>query len=504
MKKTLLLLLLVVACIDAAVAQTVVTGRQRNHYYSSWYDTCYHYYSCWLPSPPYARSSYSSLEMENVPHSGSSGPTRKVAITDYTDKPLTIKGIAVMLSNKGPLIPGHPDCVIDSFDQEYVSIGYYDRANNRMNILDSARWDTLTPKTWNLQLVEDPAEYPNQSTFPVGIASCYLYEAYFDKPVTVDSLFCLIGTTNGNRDSLTSGLYSHLSARRLVKYQYITTGSITPDLYHLNTCFPRYDWKYYYYYSGEWTELSCAFGYGPFIPIIDGENRTVTVHSSDTSMGYGVGGPYVMDSTWTEIHAHAHYGNRFTHWNDGDTTNPRQVFVTSDTTFTAYFDSVPFHTITVSTNNFSWGYVRGGGSYPETEGAPIQAIPRSNGRFLRWSDGVYNMERVIYMTSDTNIQAIFEQKNDSEVESADPDKGVTFTLSPNPTEGSVLLTATDFESRHYDYRRAAVVVLDVAGHEVYRTPLTAPTVRIDGLSAGVYFVILVTPQASSTQRLVVK
>ena len=122
---------------------------------------------------------------------------------------------------------------------------------------------------------------------------------------------------------------------------------------------------------------------------------------------------------------------------------------------------------------------------------------------------MYTRERVVYMNSDTNLVAIFREIQDTtqdsvSIASAASDEGVVFALSPNPTTGSVVLTATDFESHRYDYRRAAVVVLDVAGHEVYRTPLTAPKVTIDGLAPGVYFVTLITPQASATQKLVVQ
>lgn len=500
MKKSLIIAILL-AGVGTLSAQTVVTGRQQNHYYSHWYDTCYYYFTNTALTRYPCHGCFVALSMTEGIASGNI--RMKVAAPDYTDRPLTVKGIAVMLN-----LEPHSELfsVIDAFDEEYVSIGYYDSAKNDMVTLATARWDTIAnPKLWKLQMIADTTLYIDQVTQPIGYRTCYLYEAYFNQPVTVDSVFYMIGTKNGNRDSTTTQ-----SAYRKVMYQMVSTGRRYADTG--NTCVPESYPKYYYNIWNHWHECQWGgiFGYGPFIPIVDRVNKLVTVHSADSSMGFGVGGPFVEDSSWTEIRAQPNYGFRFTHWNDGDTTNTRRVFVTSDTSFTAYFDSVPFHTITVASNNSRWGYVHGGGSYPETEGAPIKAFAYGSvAEFVCWSDSVYTRERVVYMNSDTNLVAIFREIQDTtqdsvSIASAAPDEGVVFALLPNPTTGSVVLTATDFESHRYDYRRAAVVVLDVAGHEVYRTPLTAPKVTIDGLAPGVYFVTLITPQASATQKLVVQ
>ncbi len=499
MKKSLIIAILL-AGVGTLSAQTVVTGRQQNHYYSRWFDTCYYYFTNTAATPYPCSGCFIYLNMWDAIASGSG--RMQVAAPDYTDKPLAVKGIAIM---QGIDSFSSQNCVIDTFDEEYVSIGYYDSATNTMNILATARWDTIAnPNLWKLQMIADTTQYVDQVTQPIGYRTCYLYEAYFDHPVTVDSVFYMIGTKNGNRDSVNKD-GRHCSAHRKVLYQTVTTGRV--DNRYNNTCVPDSFPSYYFNQWNGWEESTPAsiFGYGPFIPIVDKDNVLLTVHSADSTMGYGSGGPFVEDSSWTEIRAWANYGFRFRCWNDGDTTNPRRVFVTCDTAFTAYFDPIPYHTITVSSSNLSWGYVIGGGTYPESEGAPIRAYTYGGYEFVCWSDSVYTPERVVYMTSDTNLVAIFREIQDTTaIASAAPDEGVVFALSPNPTTGSVVLTATDFESHRYDYRRAAVVVLDVAGHEVYRTPLTAPKVTVDGLVPGVYFVTLITPQASATQKLVVR
>ena len=509
--KKFLFVLLFASLGGAMTAQTVVYGRQPNHHYRDWFDTCYNYYAGtpldWHPTVPV-------LRMWNTV---SNGYIRmKEAFPGYADQPLTIKGIAVMQNDNRDFGSGMPESVLDLLDTEYVSIGYYDSSKNSFNILATARWDTAQYKIWRLKMIADTTRYPDQATQPIGYATCHLYEALFDHPVTVDSLYYIIGTANGNRDSMQSGSQT-LSARRRVKYQRVSTGT-SPTSAASGSCvvndYPNvhYAWTAF----NGWYDISTSpFGYGPFIPIIEPPQRQwrMTLHSTDSLMGYAVGSPIVGDSMWADIRAYANYGCRFTHWSDGDSSNPRRVFITSDTTFTAHFDSVPFHTITLSVNNRYWGYThpRGSSTHPENEGVRITAYdhqPRTE--FVCWSDGVYNPDRVIYLTSDTSLQAIFRQVQDTTsdtttaVRTAETDNGIVFTLSPNPTTGSAKLVATDFESHLYDYRRAAVVVLDVAGHEVFRTPLTAPTVSIPAHPSGAYIVTLVTPTASGTQKLVVK
>lgn len=67
---------------------------------------------------------------------------------------------------------------------------------------------------------------------------------------------------------------------------------------------------------------------------------TVTVNSADTTMGTVSAGGEVEDGDSFTIRAIANEGYHFTHWNDGDTNAERTVIVTSDTTFTAYFEAL--------------------------------------------------------------------------------------------------------------------------------------------------------------------
>lgn len=64
----------------------------------------------------------------------------------------------------------------------------------------------------------------------------------------------------------------------------------------------------------------------------------VVVHSADSTMGNVIGSGVYPEGTIIEIQALPNEGKFFTQWNDGDTSNPRSITLTCDTSFTAYFD----------------------------------------------------------------------------------------------------------------------------------------------------------------------
>ena len=85
--------------------------------------------------------------------------------------------------------------------------------------------------------------------------------------------------------------------------------------------------------------------------------HNVTVESANTSMGTVSGSGVYADSSLVTISATpvastvAGYHHEFVNWQDGDTTNPRQIIVTCDTSFIAFFrmvdDGVGFSDIAV-------------------------------------------------------------------------------------------------------------------------------------------------------------
>lgn len=73
------------------------------------------------------------------------------------------------------------------------------------------------------------------------------------------------------------------------------------------------------------------------------ETYTVTVSSADPTMGSvavnGETSVTVEEGETVTLTASANEGHHFLRWNDNNTDNPRTVTVTSDTTFTAYFEA---------------------------------------------------------------------------------------------------------------------------------------------------------------------
>lgn len=64
---------------------------------------------------------------------------------------------------------------------------------------------------------------------------------------------------------------------------------------------------------------------------------TLTVLSADASMGTALGSNVYEENSTVSIEAVPNTNYHFTNWNDNNTENPRNIVLTSDTTFTAYF-----------------------------------------------------------------------------------------------------------------------------------------------------------------------
>lgn len=78
------------------------------------------------------------------------------------------------------------------------------------------------------------------------------------------------------------------------------------------------------------------------------------------------------------------------------------------------------------------------------------------------------------------------------------DDGLQFRLWPNPCQGRVVVEAPASAS--------VLIIRDMMGREVKRIPVSAVRfeVSLEGVSEGVYFVTVVAPEVSGTQRVVVR
>ena len=137
---------------------------------------------------------------------------------------------------------------------------------------------------------------------------------------------------------------------------------------------------------------------------------TITVTSSDETMGTVTGGGTYEEGATATLTATANDGYHFVQWNDGNTDNPRTITVTEDATYTATFeaDPTPTYTITVTSADVTMGTVTGGGVYNEGDTVMIEAIPNANYEFVQWNDDNTDNPRRIIVTQDQEFVATFQ------------------------------------------------------------------------------------------------
>ena len=144
-------------------------------------------------------------------------------------------------------------------------------------------------------------------------------------------------------------------------------------------------------------ELTAEFDVDGFCIYVSSANQE---HGSVT--GEGV---YQNGSTAT-ISATADTGYHFVRWNDGSTAMTRNITVTSDSTFIAYF-AIDVYTVKVLTDNAAQGSVKGSGAYEYSKPVTITAVPATGYHFVRWQDGDTTNPRSFIAEESLNFTAFF-------------------------------------------------------------------------------------------------
>mgnify|MGYP007069951494 CR=1 FL=1 len=156
---------------------------------------------------------------------------------------------------------------------------------------------------------------------------------------------------------------------------------------------------------------------------------TITAVAADTTQGTVSGGGQYPAGATAELTALPNEGFFFSHWNDGDTLNPRTITVAGDATYTAYFEAAArYYTITVVSDDETQGTATGSGEYMDGTEVEIMAIPNEGYTFRRWQDDNNDNPRIITVTEDATYTAYFEEGTHY----------YTITvLSDNETQGTV-------------------------------------------------------------------
>ena len=161
-------------------------------------------------------------------------------------------------------------------------------------------------------------------------------------------------------------------------------------------------------------------------------------------------GNYNYLSTRT-ITANPNYGYHFTHWNDGNTDNPRTITLTQDTSFTAYFEKNSY-VVTVLSNNDTMGQATGGDTILYLDSVTISATSNYGYHFTHWQDNNTDNPRTVQVTQNKTYTAYFGY-----------DQFALTVQSDNTTQGNVsgggnynylsnrTITATPTYGHHFTY-----------------------------------------------------
>ena len=261
-----------------------------------------------------------------------------------------------------------------SYDGTYMMASYSYYAGEAMNTLN--------------YLVTPEITLPATGTYQLGFYARSANNAY------PDSLMVKLSTTGyatANNFSVT------LMPKTMISDEYqLYTVNLTGyngQTFHLAFVHDSYD--------GYWLVLDN-------VSILESSvTYTIMATSANSTMGSVTGGgTYAAGSTVT-LTATPTINNHFTHWDDGNTSNPRVITVTGNASYIAYF-AINQYQVTVDCNNSSMGTVTGGGTYDYGTTVSIQAIPNSGYEFQKWYDGNTDNPRSITVLGNVTYTAIFQ------------------------------------------------------------------------------------------------
>ena len=532
MKKSLFITLMMLANMTAALAsRDTIVMRPDHYYFEEWYDTSSAVMS-YQPPYPCPVCLY-SMEI---------GSQDLIAYSQHTNSRLKVKGLAVMAED----YVNHPHRN-GPRPEDYLYLYQFDAsAPDSMVVLDSLRYDDVTPRTIAVPLCTNSRVEYND-----------VYEVYFKEPIYVDSIF-FIGSSGHCQG------YNETVSWMPLLFRPIYTYPVSPDNIKKYYC-PELGWRRqngtvnYYSWgpffaivdnhnldviadtaergsvsgSGRFADssfnpISASPNYGyRFVEWNDGnrDNPRVVCLTQDTLFTaiFAEADFYILSTEsnnpkWGSVEGNGLFpeqqpitisaipnaGHIFLSWNDGNTDNPRTVYLSQDTLFTAIFRPLEQFDARTQVNSSSLGSVTGGGTYTEFDTVTLHAVAQPWAHFVRWSDGDTNALRKFAITQDTLFTAIFEKGILIRINVGidDADASHAFTITPNPARDIVTVTLAD----GCDRAHATLVLRDALGKELRRiTPSADKTaIPLQGLPAGTYLLTLSTPQGSSTQKLVIE
>ena len=481
MKKVLFALLIIVGLSYSSMGQMDTVsgpdGRVSEWYFSFWYDTCFRY---WEDTPrPSIRIFEEGAGSVDYCYYGK---------PEYVPRPAALTGVGVWVAP----YPVHPWGYADSISKlpEYIYV--VQKGKDTMIWLERVRWDTAECRVLKIPINYDSARH--------GFRYCHLYTAYFDKPVEVDSIYYLFGSH-----------FSNIIEGNMVMHRWTSYASVhnsSGSLADMSACRMWYPLLKYMDSNAPYPQqrntytamstLGSTKTWGFFMPII--EFVSLRVESSDSTKGTAGQSGDASPNTWQTIWARAKSGYRFSHWNDGDTNNPRQIRLMHDTLFTAYFTSSEQCTVSVSSNT-TMGHVDGGGVYYIGDSVVLTAVPNViNYHFVQWNDSVTANPRIFVATQDTSFKAFFERDEPAHGIGS-PDTADLFTLTPNPAYRSVTVRL------QAPVEGGRLALHNAEGRELWGGSLATgqnwTVLDLSPYPSGVYFVTFTYGESTTVRKLII-
>lgn len=377
--------------------------RYENYYYTKWFDEC----STFYPNGGVIDSTH--CRFFDVTNFYNEYPFAK---WEHTNQRIKVKGLVAMVDKYSAPDAADSNQKIPEYLYLYQLVGRHYEYLERFGIkdgldfelIDSVRWDTATAR-----VMEYKRGWNGEFTKYI-----YLYEAYFDQPVYVDSDFYIFGSTNSNVPGLVNQQYIATIYLDFMdfgsgRYKY-DKDSIAITSYH-SECKGQGGWVALIEMANPergWVTPYPDSPWGYYLPIVDQWNLDAV--PNDTAFGAVLGGGRWPDDTYDTIEAVPSPGYHFDSWNDGSTDNPRVIHLTSDTSFVAIFYNNESFNLQVSSSDEALGTVSGGGTFYGGTDNTIAATPNYGCKFQHWNDGVTDNPRIVHLTSDTAFVAIFAQK----------------------------------------------------------------------------------------------
>ena len=205
---------------------------------------------------------------------------------------------------------------------------------------------------------------------------------------------------------------------------------------------------------------------------------TLTVTSSNPAWGTVTGGGTYTAGSIATLTATANSGYHFVQWQDGNTSNTRTVVVNGNATYTATFAQDVSYTLTVTSNDTSWGTVTGGGTYTSGQSAILTATAATHYHFVQWQDGDTTNPRIVTVMGNASYEATFAPNTYTITVEVDAPGSGTVTGGGTYSYGSsVTLTATAAEGYHFVQWQDGYLTnprtVTVTGNATYKAFFTA-------------------------------